>query len=238
MNEIYKCLIIDDEPIAIRVIKNHLSAFPNFSVEAECSHAIEAMPILSRSKIDLVFCDIQMPQLTGIDFIKSLTHHPDVIFTTAHRDFAVEAFDLNVVDYLLKPISFERFAKAINKFMEKNSAPMLSGQTQPTSDNRQYFFVKADKKQHKVNFDDIVYIESLGDYVTIHTCSEKITAKERLSIIEEGLPSARFLRIHRSFIVSAEKISAVGPGFAEVGKTKIPIGRLYKNNIGKLLGEK
>ena len=232
----YNCLIIDDEPIAIRLIKNHLSAFSDFAVIAECSNALEAMPVLAKQHIDLIFCDIQMPQITGIDFIRSLKHPPKVIFTTAYRDYAIEAFELQVVDYLLKPISFERFAKAINNFMELESMQKNSEQVSnagPT--NLDFIFLKADKKHYKVNIDDILYFESLGDYVIAFTRDRKIVTKERIGRLFEILPEKKFMQIHRGFIVSISRIESVGPGFVEINKKKLPVGRNYKPGLAKLL---
>ncbi len=233
----YNCLIIDDEPIAIRVIKNHLSAFSDFKIVAECNNAIDAMPVLSKEKIDLLFCDIQMPQITGVNFIRSLSHPPKVILTTAYREYALEAFELNVVDYLLKPISFERFTKAINKFLETESHQPTQAIFQPenSTTNPEYLFLKADKKHYKVNLDDIFYFESLGDYVIAFTRDKKIVTKERLSHLAETLPAGRFIQIHRSYIVSISKIESVGPGFVEINKKKLPVGRSYKPELNKLL---
>jgi DNA-binding LytR/AlgR family response regulator len=233
----YNCLIIDDEPIAIRVIKKHLEAFPGFNVVAECNNAIEAMPVLSGEKIDLLFCDIQMPQITGVDFIRSLSHPPKVILTTAYREYAIEAFELNVIDYLLKPISFERFTKAINKFLETEShePTQVVFQQENSNTNSDYLFLKADKKHYKVNLDDIFYFESLGDYVMAFTLDKKIVTKERLSYLAETLPAGRFMQIHRSYLVSISKIESVGPGFVEINKKKLPVGRSYKPELSKLL---
>ncbi len=232
----YKCIIIDDEPIAIRVIKNHLSAFTDFDIVAECGNALEAMPILSKENIDLLFCDIQMPQITGVEFVRSLAHPPNVIFTTAYRDYAVDAFELQVVDYLLKPISFERFTKAINNFLEQNSAK--SGQ-QNIADaelkQRDFIFLKADKKHHKVNLCDILYFESLGDYVIAFTTEKKIVTKERISNLADNLPENHFLQIHRSYIISIPKIESVGSGFVEIKGKKLPVGRNYKPELSRLL---
>ncbi len=233
----YNCLIIDDEPIAIRVIKNHLSFFTNFQIAAECSNALEAMPILSKEKIDLLFCDIQMPQITGVDFVRSLAHPPKVIFTTAYRDYAIEAFELNVIDYLLKPISFERFTKAINNFLEIESSKNYSG-TDKKGDapiTRDFIFLKADKKHYKIDLCDILYFESLGDYVIAFTTYKKIITKERISTLAENLPANHFIQIHRSYIISIPKIESVGPGFVEINKKKLPIGRSYKPELSKLL---
>ena len=230
----YRCVIIDDEPIAIRVIKNHLSAFTNFEIVAECSNALEAMPILAKENIDLLFCDIQMPQITGVDFVRSLAHPPKVIFTTAYRDYAVDAFELNVVDYLLKPISFERFTKAINHFLD-SQPPQPTTSSSVENENRDFIFLKADKKHHKMNLSDILYFESLGDYVIAFTRDKKIVTKERISHLAENLPQNQFIQIHRSYIVSIDKIESVGPGFVEINKKKLSIGRNYKPELLKLL---
>ena len=231
----YRCLIIDDEPIARRVIKNHLAAFSDFEIVTECENALEAMPVLTKEKIDLLFCDIQMPQITGIDFVRSLTHPPKVIFTTAYRDYAVDAFELNVVDYLLKPISFNRFTKAINHFLdwETNQNKHIQGGSE--TPNRDFIFLKADKKHYKINLTDILYFESLGDYVIAITKDKKIVTKERISHLAQNLPQKKFLQIHRSFIVSVEKIESVGPGFIEINNKKLPVGRNYKPLLNDLL---
>lgn len=232
----YRCLIIDDEPIAIRVIKNHLAAFANFQVVAECNNALEAMPILAKENIDLLFCDIQMPQITGVDFVRSLAHPPKVVFTTAYRDYAVDAFELNVVDYLLKPIPFERFTKAINYFLELQSLQIPSTNEKETENNsRDYIFLKADKKHYKINLSDILYFESLGDYVIAFTSENKIVTKERISHMAENLNPQKFIQIHRSYIVSVDKIESIGPGFVEIEKKKLPVGRNYRPQLNKLL---
>jgi len=232
----YKCIIIDDEPIAIRVIRNHLSVFSDFEIIAECNNALDAMPILSKEKIDLLFCDIQMPQITGVEFIRSLAHAPKVIFTTAYRDYAVDAFELNVVDYLLKPISFERFTKAINNYLEQSSNLSNEEENLKTETvNQNFIFLKADKKHYKINLIDILYFESLGDYVVVITNQKKLVTKERISTLAKQLSDSLFLQIHRSFIVSIAKIESVGPGFVEINNKKLPIGRNYKPQLNKLL---
>jgi DNA-binding LytR/AlgR family response regulator len=228
-------MIIDDEPIAIRVIRNHLDAFSNFTVAVECSNALEAMPILAKEKIDLLFCDIQMPQLTGIDFVRTLSHPPRVIFTTAYRDYAIDAFEMNVVDYLLKPISFERFAKAIQHFLETEEPKESSNAETADDKSRDFIFLKADKKHYKIKLGEVLYFESLGDYVIAFTSDRKIVSKERISTLAEELPPDRFLQIHRSYIVSIDKIDSVGPGFVEISKKKLPVGRSYKSRLSDLL---
>jgi len=232
----YKCIIIDDEPIALRVIRKHLSAFTDFQLVAECENALEAMPILSKENIDLMFCDIQMPQLTGVDFVRSLSNPPKVIFTTAYRDYAVDAFELQVVDYLLKPISFERFTKAINNFLElKANKNVVEREEGKEKSLRKFIFLKADKTHHKINITDIMYFESLGDYVIAFTADKKIITKERISKLPSILPESLFIQIHRSYIVSIQKIVALGPGFVEVNKKKLPVGRKYKPRLDELL---
>lgn len=233
----YHCLIIDDEPIAIRLIKNHLAAFNDFNIVAECYNALEAMPILAKEHIDLIFCDIQMPQITGVEFVRSLKHPPKVIFTTAYRDYAIDAFELQVVDYLLKPISFERFTKAINNFLEleelQNNSTHKPDNLEQSS--RGFIFLKAYKKHYKVNMKDILYFESLGDYVIAYTVNKKIVTKERIGKLYENLPKDKFLQIHRGFIVSISMIESIGPGFVEINKKKLPVGRNYKPELSKLL---
>ncbi len=226
-------MIIDDEPIAIRVIRNHISSFNEFEIVAECNNALEAMTVLRKEKVDLMFCDIQMPQLTGVDFVRSLNQPPKVIFTTAYRDYAVDAFELQVVDYLLKPISFERFARAINHFLDLQNEQ--SEEAAAEQKEKDFIFLKADKKHYKINLDDILYFESMGDYVIAITGTQKIVSKERISFLAESLPDDRFLQIHRSYIVSIDKIESVGPGFVEINKKKLPVGRNYKPQLHKLI---
>lgn len=232
----YRCLIIDDEPIALRVIRKHLSVFSDFEIVAECENALEAMPVLLKERVDLMFCDIQMPRITGVDFVRSLSHPPKVIFTTAYRDYAIDAFELNVVDYLLKPISFERFTKAINHFLESESGnKSLLVDKESETQNRYFIFLKADKKHYKINLSDILYFESLGDYVIAFTVDNKIVTKERISHLAETLPQEQFLQIHRSYIVSINKIQSVGPGYVEISMKKLPVGRIYKPFLNDLL---
>ena len=172
-----------------------------------------------------------------MDFIRSLSHTPKVILTTAYREYALEAFELNVVDYLLKPISFERFTKAIGKFLETemHQPGQVVFQHENQNSAPEYLFLKADKKHYKVNLDDIFYFESLGDYVMAFVRDKKIVTKERLSYLAETLPPNQFMQIHRSYIVSISKIESVGPGFVEINKKKLPVGRSYKPKLSKLL---
>lgn len=228
MQDKIKCIVVDDEPIARRIIINHLSHFPGIDIIAECCNAIEVIEIINNKHIDLIFLDIQMPGITGIDFIKATPNSPRVIFTTAYRDYAITAFDLNVVDYLLKPISLDRFAKAINKFLN------LHKLTETSVNENEYILLKADRKQYKVLLKDIRYFESMGDYVIVYIKDKKITVKERLSNLETSLPQSNFTRIHRGYIVSINNIDAIGSGFVEIVGQSLPVGRNYKENIEKL----
>lgn len=228
----YNCLIVDDEPIAIRVIKNHLAEFKNLQLAGECGNAIEAIELLSKTKIDLIFLDIQMPQITGVEFLRSLSQPPKVIFTTAYRDYAIDAFELDVVDYLLKPISLLRFSKAINRFYQRMSEnPTNSLTTESNEAIPNHLFLKVDKKRVKVFYHEILFLESFGDYLIVHTENDKLTVKERISHMEEQLPLDQFLRVHRGYIVSISKITALLPGLIEIGLHKIPIGRNYKSKV-------
>lgn len=237
-----KCLIVDDEALALDVLENYIRRLDNLELVGRCLNAIEAFNHLQQKKVDLIFLDIQMPKLTGIEFIKNLNHPPKIIFTTAYRDYAIEGFDLNAADYLLKPISFERFFKSINKVVELIHPASVSGidlsalsQTLSAS-TESFIFVKADKKVVKINLNDILYIESLKDYVRIKTAEKEIISYQRISYLEEKLPEDQFLRIHRSFIVSLTRIDAFSHSFVEVQKMEIPIGRNYKSEVLKKLG--
>lgn len=223
----YKCLIIDDEPLARELLETYLEKFPNFELVASCKSAIEASAILSTSKIDLLFLDIEMPVLKGTDFFKSLSFKPQVIFTTAYRDYALDGFELNAVDYLLKPIFFERFFSAIQKFLKLNTSPVSS---EKTPKKVEYIFVNKAKKQLKVIFDDVLYIESLKDYIKIHFKNETLMIKESISNFEQRIDN-RFVRVHRSYIVNQEKITAFTKNDVEIGNIEIPIGNSYKDSI-------
>lgn len=233
----YSCLIVDDEPIAIRVVRNHLQNFPNIEIAGECSNAIEALDFLMQKPVDLMFLDIQMPQITGLELIRNLQHPPLVIFTTAYRDFAVEAFDLDVVDYLLKPFSLARFAKSIGKFIQQMSEKNNGFHHPETNPTPEYILIKADKKIYKIDLNDLVYLESMGDYVSVYTSTEKITTKERISNLYEKLPANQFLRIHRSYVVSIRRIDAILAGCIEIANKKLPVGRNYKEQVETFLNQ-
>ncbi len=229
MNQL-KCLIIDDEPLAQNVIENYLNNFSFIALVAKCDNAMSALDWMKKKKIDLIFLDISMPFISGIDFIKTLKNPPEIIVTTAHKDFAIESYELNVLDYLLKPISFERFLKAINK-LKDHSAADLKPEAE-SSEKDLFMYVKSDKKNVKILLSEILFIESLKDYIKIHTTNKTIITQAQISAIEQRLPDS-FLRIHRSFIISKDKITAYTQHDFEIGKHQIPIGRSYKSIVSR-----
>lgn len=225
---LYKCLIVDDESLARELIETHLSQLDNFKLIASCSSALEAHKVLQSETIDLIFLDIEMPVLKGTDFLKILKHKPKVIFTTAYRDYAIEGFDLNAVDYLLKPITFLRFFQAIEKFTEANKSSITL--VENTTIDEAYIFVQSNKKNIKVLFDDVNYIESIKDYIKIHLQDASIMVKHGITAFQERLDT-RFLRVHRSYIVNTTKITAFTKQDIEIGNKEIPIGDFYKANV-------
>jgi DNA-binding LytR/AlgR family response regulator len=226
-----KCLIIDDEPLAIELLRQHTSHFSDLEVVATAQNALEGFDLLKKHQIDLLFLDIQMPKLTGLQFLKALTDPPQVILTTAYREYALESYDLEVLDYLLKPISFERYLKAINKYYKlqdkpfTTAAPAASG---PVVND--HIYVNVNKKHHKVLFQDIRYAESLKDYVRIHTQDASYTTKFKISDFM-GLLPIHFIRVHRSYVVNTQKITAFTGLDVEIGRTEIPIGASYKEAV-------
>ena len=221
----YKCLIVDDEELARELIATHLSQLPDFEIVAICASAIEANTVLKTKTIDLLFLDIEMPVLKGTDFLKNLVHKPKVIFTTAHREYAIESYELNVVDYLLKPIVFNRFFKAVEKFLDTQIVIEANTNTSEST----HIFVQSNKKNIKVNYDEILYIESIKDYIKIHTLNSTLIIKHGISAFEEKLDN-RFIRVHRSYIVNSQKVTAYTKQDIEIGAIEIPIGDLYKKS--------
>ncbi|HPD95045.1 MAG: response regulator transcription factor [Bacteroidales bacterium] len=229
----YSCIIIDDEPIALRVINGYVDKIGNFEVLGCFSNALEALNILHSNKIDLIFLDIEMPGINGLEFLKSIPQPPKVIFTTAYRNYAAEAFDVDALDYLVKPIPFERFLKAVNKFYE--TVKQITTET-PTSEQK-HIVLKSDKKNYKVDVNDILYIESLDDYIKVHTKQNTLVCYLRLSGIETMLDSAQFIRIHRAYIVNVKQVKVFTHAFVEIDKKQIPIGRNYRDEVVKKLGD-
>jgi two-component system LytT family response regulator len=221
----YKCLIVDDEELARELIATHISQLPDFEIVAICASAIEANTVLKNQTIDLLFLDIEMPVLKGTDFLKNLVHKPKAIFTTAHREYAIESYELNVVDYLLKPIVFNRFFKAVEKFLDTQIVIETNNNTSELT----HMFVQSNKKNIKVNYDAILYVESIKDYIKIHTTDSQLVIKHGISAFEEKLDH-RFLRVHRSYIVNSQKVTAYTRQDIEIGDLEIPIGDLYKKS--------
>lgn len=227
-----KCVIVDDEPLARELIRGHVEKLENFEIVAECSDAMKALSILREKQVDLIFMDIQMPQITGIEFLKTLKHPPKVIITTAYREFALEGFELDVVDYLLKPITFERFLKSVNKYyqMNQDDVQMISNPADKVQEES-FIYVKENKKVVKVFLSEIRFIEGLSEYVQIYTDKRKIITKTSMALMEEKLPPQNFLRIHKSFIVAISKIEAFTANTIEVQGKELPIGRSFKNAV-------
>jgi DNA-binding LytR/AlgR family response regulator len=228
-----KYLIVDDEPLARDLIRGHIEKLENFEIVAECNNAMKALGVLREKHVDLMFMDIQMPQITGIEFLKTLKHPPKVIITTAYRDYALEGFDLDVVDYLIKPITFERFLKSINKFYQMN-LESIQGNTTSTAEktnNESFIYVKENKKVIKIFLSEIRYVEGLSEYVQIYTDKRKIITKNSMALMEEKLPTDHFLRIHKSYIVAVNKIEAFTANSIEIQGKELPIGRNFKNAV-------
>jgi DNA-binding LytR/AlgR family response regulator len=235
-----KAILVDDEPLALEIMETYINQIPDIQLIKKCENAFEANEVLKSQEVDLMFLDIQMPQLSGIDFLKTLSNPPCVIFTTAYPDYAVEGFDLNAVDYLLKPISLERFLKAVNKVSEKLSSKKMEHENQP-SEAEDFFFVKADKKLVKINFEEILYIEGLKDYVIIRQDTGRVITLQTMKSLEDRLPDSKFKRVHRSYIVNIKKITAILGNMVELmesGKIKqLPIGKNYRDELLEMINE-
>jgi len=233
--KIITCLAVDDEPPALDVVTRHIAAIPSLRLAGTCVNAVQALAMLQQQNIDLLFLDIQMPQILGTQFLRTLKNPPKVIFTTAFRKFAVEGFELDAVDYLLKPITFERFLKAVNKVMDlpMQDAPAASVKNETTNDR--FIHLRADRKVQKIALDDIIYIESLKDYCKIVTTSKSIITRQPISSIESSLPAGDFIRIHRSYIVSLNKIESYTNELVEIARQELPIGRMYRHEVERSL---
>lgn len=230
-----KCLIVDDEPLAIRLIEKHIEKIDKLEVVATCNNALKAFELLNTHSIDLLFLDIKMPNMTGVEFLKNLKNPPKTILTTAYRDYAIEGYDLGVVDYLLKPITFERFFKAIDRFLTETTKTISKAKD---TNEEAFILIKSGIKNYRINLKDILYIESLKDYIKITlTDSKSINSKYKISDIEQVLNANNFLRIHRSFIINSSKITAFTINEIEVNGVEIPIGASYKEEVMRFLEE-
>ncbi len=237
-----KVLIVDDEPLALDIMETYISKLPSLELVKKCVNAIEAFDALNSHEIDIMFLDINMPQLTGIDFLKTLSNPPLVIFTTAYSEYAVEGFELNAIDYLLKPISFERFMKAVNKAMaqlelqqKEETVPVATESNEASGTD--FIFVKSDKKLVKIKYEDILYIEGLKDYVIIRMATSRVITLQTMKSLEAKLPSNIFKRVHRSYIVNLDKIDAIVGNMVEINKKHLPIGKNYRDDLLAIINE-
>jgi len=231
-NQKIRCLIIEDEPPAREILEQHISSVKTLELAGSCSNAVDAILFLNEHPVDLLFLDIHMPQLLGTNFLKMLKNPPKVIFTTAYRKYAVEGFELNAVDYILKPISFERFLKAVNKVLQLNGTePVPSIKENIPEINSLFLYFRVDRKMVKVFFHEILFIESLKDYIKIVTTTKTIVTKYVLYTLEQMLPAGEFLRIHKSYIVAINKIDSYNAESIQLAKHEIPIGKIYKIDV-------
>lgn len=234
-----KCLIVDDEKLARTLLKRYIEKLPNLELIRECKNAVEAIPVLHNEHIDLIFLDIQMPELTGIEFLNTLQEKPLVIFTTAYQQYALEGYQLDIVDYLLKPFRFNRFLQAVNKAArrlntEEGKSPISIDQL-PKNQEKDSILIKSSHTVFKVFLDEIVYIQGMKEYVAFYLAGKRIITLQSLKQLEKELPGERFMRIHKSYIISTNKVTAINSSTIYIGKEKFPIGGLYKEDVQKKL---
>lgn len=236
MSKVIQCLIVDDEPMAREILKTHLGRIDVVNVIGSCKNAIDAFNIINAEKTDLIFLDINMPEISGLSFAKSINKNIKIIFTTAYREYAVDGFNLQAVDYLLKPISFERLLQAINKYFDENSPVKSVVINKILPEKSKSFFVRSERKMIKISFDEILFVESLADYIKIYLNDKRVVTRETISNIEAKLPQKDFIRVHRSFVVSLANIDSFTSEFVEINKKQIPISRSYKKVVLEMLG--
>lgn len=231
-SQILKCLVIDDEPPAREIIHSYINEMPLLEFAGECGNALQSISFLQQNYIDLIFLDIKMPQMNGNEFLKTIKNPPPVIFTTAYIDYAIEGYELDVIDYLLKPVKFDRFVKAVNKaFILKGQTVANVKQAADTPMQESFVYFRCERKMVKVMLRDILYIESMKDYVKIFTADEVVITKLSLNSVQSMLPEKEFLRTHRSYIVSASKIKSYTHELVAINKAEIPIGKLYRSRV-------
>ena len=235
-----KCIVVDDEPLALDILEDYIDKVPFLNLTKKCVSAIEALESLKSEKVDLIFLDIQMPDLTGIQFVKSLAQKPDIIFTSAYSDYALEGFNLNAVDYLLKPISFERFLRAVNKYYDSfnNKSGTAPKPHSIESDEEKFIFIKTEYRIIKVNLSDILYIEGLKDYIRFVTPSNQLLTLQSMKSMEESLPKRQFIRVHKSYIIALQHIEAIERNKIKIKDKWIPIGNTYRESFFKLVESK
>lgn len=240
-----RCLVVDDEPLAHKIISNYCDNLSFLEIVKKCHSAFEAINYLNENEVDLIFLDINMPKLKGLDFLRTLRNPPLIIITTAYQEYAMEGYELNILDYLLKPFSFERFLKAVTKAVDQNK--LLKAALKPKKNiqeaistsaentTQESIFIKGDKKIHQVQLKTILYLESTGSYVKIHLEKDTIITLDRLTNFEKTLPKNLFLRIHRSYIIAVKKIATIEGNRVKINEVVLPIGSVYKHNLNKLL---
>jgi DNA-binding LytR/AlgR family response regulator len=231
-----KCIIVEDETLAQNVIQSHLQKTEQFELVGICSNALEAKEVLNKQDIDLIFLDIQLPGMTGLNFLRNLQNPPLVVLTTAYSEYALESYEFNVIDYLLKPISFERFSKTINKITEGKLFNSVSRENENIP--RDHIFIKSNNKFFKVNFSEIIYIEGMKDYLKIHTPDFKLVTHQTMSEMEKILPEKQFIRVHKSYIIALAHIKSIYGNNIEMNKASVPIGINYKERVMQLLGRR
>ncbi len=229
-----RCLIIDDEPPALQLLEKYAGMIDQLEVVGTCQSAVKAFDLLKDREVDLLFLDIQMPVLNGIDFIKTLKNPPAIIITTAYREYALDGYDLDIIDYLLKPIAFDRFLKAVDRFRERSLS--TNAEQKDTKSQPDHIYFNVNRTHHKVILNDILYIESLKDYVRIHTKNDRLVVKGNLGSIMKELPADRFVRIHRSFAIAPRYVKSYNQSEVEIMDTKLPIGVSYRDGLAERLG--
>ncbi|KPL17534.1 MAG: hypothetical protein AMS23_02655 [Bacteroides sp. SM1_62] len=229
-----KCLLVDDEPLALDALESLMQKIPELEIIGKCQNAVEALQVIHARKIDLLLLDIQMPELTGIEMLKSLSHPPKVIFTTAYREYAVEAFELDVIDYLVKPISLERLIRSINRYHDRT---LQKSVTEPpiSKSPAKSITIYSDKKNYRVNTSSILFIEGLKDYVRIHTDNGRLVTRQTMKNLEDILSGEEFIRVHRSYIVPIHRLDSWTSHSVIVKDKEIPVGRTYRKSIMLLL---
>ena len=230
-----KCIIVEDEVLAQNVIQNHLQKVDRFELVGVCNNALEAKEVLNKQEVDLIFLDIQLPGMTGLNFLRSLANPPLVVLTTAYAEYALESYEFNVIDYLLKPISFERFSKTVNKIVEGR---LFTQPKEKDNSPDDHIFIKSNSKFFKVNFSEVIYIESMKDYLKIHTAEYNLVTHQTMNDMEKILPAKQFIRVHKSYIVAIARIKSIYGNSVEMEKATIPIGINYKEKVMNLIGRK
>ncbi|SFE72800.1 LytR/AlgR family response regulator transcription factor [Sunxiuqinia elliptica] len=241
MEKKVRCLIVDDEPLAIEVLKAHISKLDSIEIAGTASDAVEAFDFLNKNRVDLMFLDINMPEMKGTELVKSLKHPPQVIFTTAYREYAIEGYELNVVDYLLKPISFLRFMQAVEKFFfvyNNSNGDDDAVSIHRRNNSEEFLYMREKNMIHKIPVSDVIYVESMGDNLTIYTDDRTVTCRCTISSVQKLLSEADFVRIHRSFIVAIKEITSFSPVSIFIGKKEFSIGSSYRSNVLEVLDYK